>query len=61
MALHQGQGHCNAHEQICRALVHRHAKYEYHSLNTVQDMAINIIVQVKRLSSLRRNCDSDSE
>ena len=57
MTLCQGQGHRKEHEQIYHASVYRHAKFECHSIYTARDLSISIIVQVKHVSSLRRNCD----
>ena len=53
VSLHQGQGHRNEH--MCNAKVYRHAKCERYGVNVIQD--ISIIVHVKTLSHLRRNCD----
>ena len=55
MTSHQGQGHRNEHERICHAYVYRHAKFTYHSLTTLRDMATR--VQIKNVSRSRRSCD----
>ena len=55
MTFHQGQDLRNEHGQIWHENDYRHTTFEWYSLNCVRDMAV--MVQVKHVSSLRRNCD----
>ena len=56
VALHQGQVHWTEHEHVCHAYVYRYVKFECHSLITIIRDIINKL-NVKKLSSLSRNCD----